>query len=103
MRVANLGTGGLFASTEHPPTVGEVVTLVVELAPNTSFTVVGQVSWVNNAAAPSSSDWPPGFGVRFTHIASENMAAIRDVLKRSEPVLGSVPPRAPEKRKDSGA
>jgi serine/threonine protein kinase/HEAT repeat protein/Tfp pilus assembly protein PilZ len=102
MRVANLGTGGLFASTDQPPQVGEQVTLVVELTPNTFFKVVGQVSWVNNAAAPSSRDWPPGFGVRFTRIASEDMVAIREVLKRSEPVLGSVPPRAPE-RKDGGA
>jgi serine/threonine protein kinase/HEAT repeat protein/Tfp pilus assembly protein PilZ len=103
MRVANLGTGGLFASTESPPPVGEMVTLVVELAPNTFIKVAGQVSWVNSAAAPSSRDWPPGFGVRFTRIANEDMAAIREVLKRSEPVLGSVPPRALENRKDGGA
>lgn len=102
MRVANLGTGGLFAVTDHPPQVGELVILEVELAPEKSFRAVGQVSWVNSSAAPSSRDWPPGFGVRFTRIATADTAAIRDMLRRSEPVLSSLLPGIPERRAAQG-
>ena len=82
MRVANLSVGGLFAATEEPPMPGQFVSLELKLKER-SFTVLGQVTWINDPAAPRAPDLPQGFGVKITKIAFPDKLAILDLLKRS--------------------
>jgi len=86
MRVANLGTGGLFAATElRPPDPGQLVVLELRIPRYDPFRVVGQVTWINEPRNPAAM--PPGFGVKITRIDSHDKAAVQELLKRSDAVL----------------
>lgn len=102
MRVANLSTGGLFAASDEPPSIGQVVILELQLGPRDSFRVVGEVAWVNDPASPIAVNLPKGFGVRFTRIASTDKEAILTVLRRSEPVMGPSRPDEDDRRASGG-
>jgi len=90
MRVANLSVGGLFAATKHPPELGKIVTVQLRL-PRHDCWLVGRVSWVNEPTKPINPALPEGFGLMFTRVPPADQAAIRDVLRRSETMLGPSP------------
>jgi len=87
MRVANLSVGGLFAATKHPPELGKTVTVQLRL-PRHDCWLVGRVSWVNEPTRPINAALPEGFGMMFTRVPAADQAAIRDVVRREETMLG---------------
>jgi Tfp pilus assembly protein PilZ len=84
MPVANLSVGGLFAATERPPLLGQVVKLELELGERQTYEVVGTVTWINEREAPKAPALPQGFGVRLTQIGLPAKLAIVNVLKRAQ-------------------
>jgi Tfp pilus assembly protein PilZ len=87
MRVANLSPGGLFAATKHPPEMGKLITVELRL-PKHDCSIVGRVSWINEPAKPTNASLPEGFGLMFTRVSAADQGAIRDVLRRSETMMG---------------
>lgn len=87
MRVANLSVGGLFAATRHPPEPGKLVTVQLRL-PRRDCWLMGRVSWINEPSRPINPSLPEGFGLMFARVPADDQAAIRDVLRRSEVMLG---------------
>jgi Tfp pilus assembly protein PilZ len=87
MRVANLSLGGLFAATKNPPALGETVTIELRL-PKHECWLVGRVSWINEPNNPINPSLPEGFGLMFAKVPASDQAAIKDVLRRSETMLG---------------
>lgn len=88
LRVVNLGPGGLFAvSRKALPKLNETVLLDLQLRSREPFRVIAEVSWLNDPDDPTSPDFPPGFGVRFTRITKEDGKAIEDLLRHADPVL----------------
>lgn len=87
MRVANLSVGGLFAATKNPPALGALVTIELRL-PRHDCWLVGRVSWINEPTRPINPSLPEGFGMMFTRVPAADQAAIRDVLRRSETMMG---------------
>lgn len=87
MRVANLSVGGLFAATKHPPEMGKLVTVELRL-PRRDCWLVGRVSWINEPTKHINASLPEGFGLMFTRVPADDQAAIRDVLRRSETMMG---------------
>ncbi len=83
MPVANLSVGGLFAATDQPPMLGQVVELELFLMGQPSFRLIGQVTWINDPAHARAPHLPQGFGVKVTRIAFRDKLAILDLLKRS--------------------
>jgi len=82
--VANLSVGGLFAATERPPLLGQVVKLELLLGESESYEVVARVTWLNDGFGPRAPMLPRGFGVRITQIGLPAKLAIVNVLKRAE-------------------
>ena len=97
MRVANLSVGGLFAATKNPPALGELVTIQLRL-PRHDCWLTGRVSWINEPQKPINPSLPEGFGLMFTGVPADDQSAIRDVLRRSETMLG---PGRPESARGS--
>jgi Tfp pilus assembly protein PilZ len=87
MRVANLSVGGLFAATKKPPALGTLVTIELRL-PRHDCWLVGRVSWINEPTRPTNASLPEGFGMMFTRVSEADQAAIRNVLRRSEAMMG---------------
>jgi Tfp pilus assembly protein PilZ len=81
--VANLSVGGLFAATDRPPMEGQVLALAVSLGDRAAFTVVGQVTWINDPQSPRAPDLPQGFGIRIQQIELPDKLAILDLLRRN--------------------
>jgi Tfp pilus assembly protein PilZ len=96
MRVANLSVGGLFAATKNPPALGEVVTIELRM-PKHDCWLVGRVSWINAPTTPINPSLPEGFGMMFTRVPAADQAAIREILRRSEAMMG------PSSARGSGA
>jgi Tfp pilus assembly protein PilZ len=96
MRVANLSVGGLFAATKNPPALGEVVTIELRM-PKHDCWLVGRVSWINAPTTPINPSLPEGFGMMFTRVPAADQAAIREILRRSETMMG------PSSARGSGA
>jgi Tfp pilus assembly protein PilZ len=82
--VANLSVGGLFAATEKPPLVGQVVRLELVLGEKKHYEVMARVTWINDGSSSRAPALPPGFGVRITQIGLPAKLAIVDTLKRAE-------------------
>jgi Tfp pilus assembly protein PilZ len=87
MRVANLSLGGLFAATKNPPALGETVTIELRL-PKHDCWLVGRVTWINEPNRPINPSLPEGFGMMFSKVPAADQAAIREILRRSETMLG---------------
>jgi Tfp pilus assembly protein PilZ len=83
LRVANLSVGGLFAATDRPPLLGQVVRLELAVDDRGPYEVLGRVIWINEAHSPKAPDLPRGFGVRITQIGLPAKIAIVDALKRT--------------------
>jgi hypothetical protein len=83
LSVANLSMGGLFAATDRPPALGQVVRLDLTLGKRAPFPVVGRVTWVNDPADSRAPGMPRGFGIKITEIAFPDKLAIVHLLKRS--------------------
>jgi Tfp pilus assembly protein PilZ len=83
LRVANLSLGGLFAATDRPPLLGQVVKLELDVDDRGPYEVLGRVTWVNEGHAPKAPDLPKGFGVRITQIGLPAKLAIVNALKRT--------------------
>ena len=56
--VANLSVGGLFAATERPPLLGQVVRLELLLGERESYEVVGRVTWLNDGLGAAGPQLP---------------------------------------------
>jgi hypothetical protein len=82
LRVANMSVSGLFAASEQPLPVGQVVELELQLGERPPFTALARVTWINDPAAPRAPDLPQGFGVQITRIALPDKLAIVELLKR---------------------
>ena len=82
--VANLSVGGLFAATERPPLLGQVVRLELLLCESEIYEVVGRVTWLNDGSSRRAPQLPCGFGVRITQIGLPAKLAIVNALKRAE-------------------
>jgi Tfp pilus assembly protein PilZ len=97
-RVANLGTGGFFAASDHPPRLGQTLVMDLILPNRRACRIVGEVSWIN-AAGQHPDELPPGFGIRLTRIEPADRDAVEDLLRVSAPVLSPVrTPRDDEPR-----
>jgi Tfp pilus assembly protein PilZ len=83
MPVANLSVGGLFAGTDQPPMMGQVVELELTLLGHPPFRLFAQVTWINDPVKPKAPDLPLGFGVKITRIAFPDKLAILNLLKRA--------------------
>ena len=81
--VANLSVGGLFAATDQPPMEGQVLALAVSLGNRPTFSLVGQVTWINDPQSPRAPDLPQGFGIRIQQIEMADKLAILDLLRRN--------------------
>ena len=98
MRVANLSVRGLFAATQHPPELGQLVTVQLRL-PRRDCWLMGKVSWVNEPSRPINASLPEGFGLMFAGVPADDRVAIRDVLRGSEAMMSAG--RVPARRGDS--
>lgn len=93
LRVANLGIGGFFAESEDPPRLGQVLVMELMIPSRGACRVVGEVSWINGGRGRRHvPELPPGFGVKLTRLERRDREAIEEILKRSDPVLGSTDP-----------
>jgi Tfp pilus assembly protein PilZ len=86
LRVSNLGPGGLFAVSHHPPAAGDTLALDVQL-PRCTLHVEAVVCWVNPADQPVTQAVPPGFGVRFCEIGPGDRSALAEYIRRADTVL----------------
>lgn len=78
--LANVSVGGLFAVSEQPPIVGQVLVVELLLPRRAPFRVSGIVTWVNSGKA---AHLPAGFGLKITHIEFLDKLSLLDFLKRS--------------------
>jgi Tfp pilus assembly protein PilZ len=85
LKVANLSVGGLFAATQAPPPMGEMLEMDVALQGRPPFRVLGKVAWINEARDPRAPDLPQGFGFKIMKIALPHKVALVDFLKRAAP------------------
>ena len=81
--VANLSVGGLFAATDRPPLEGQVLALAVTLGERPPFTIVGEVTWINDPQSPRAPELPQGFGIKIKQIDMADKLAILDLLRRN--------------------
>jgi Tfp pilus assembly protein PilZ len=87
LRVANLGSGGFFAESDNPPSLGQTLVLELALPHRANCRVVGEVSWINGIRARRIHDLPPGFGVKLKRLEPRDREAIEEVLRHADPVL----------------
>jgi uncharacterized protein (TIGR02266 family) len=80
----NISTGGLFLRTTAPPPENTPLRLVFSLPRNNHLIESeGVVTWRNEYRPDAEMSYPPGIGVKFTRIESEDKRAIkRHVLQR---------------------
>jgi hypothetical protein len=83
MPVANLSVGGLFAASEQPPLVGQVVRLELVFDDRKAYEVMARVTWINESDSPRAPGLPRGFGARITQIGLPAKLAIVNTLKRA--------------------
>lgn len=93
LKVANLSVGGLFAATEAPPPLGEMLEMDVALKGRPPFRVLGKVAWINDPKEPKAPDLPQGFGFKIVKIALPDKVALLDFLKRASPTRLKGPTR----------
>jgi uncharacterized protein (TIGR02266 family) len=82
----DISTGGLFVATYDAPEVGHVVNLNFHLPDGPVMSVDGQVRW-SREYNESSPDIPPGVGVRFIHLSSEDAREINAYMKKVQPLF----------------
>jgi Tfp pilus assembly protein PilZ len=85
--IANLSVGGLFAISEHPPIIGQVLSLDLSLPDQGTLHMQGIVSWIHDEAEPGGL--PRGFGVKITHISFVDKLALLAFLRRTHAIPGS--------------
>jgi uncharacterized protein (TIGR02266 family) len=71
---AEIGEGGMFIRTDHPPHEGSLVTLRVPMPGGRAFTALARV--VRTVRASRLSFWPTGMAVRFLDLPGEARRAI---------------------------
>ena len=81
--VANLSVGGLFAASDQPPLIGQVVRLELVFGDLRTYEVMAKVTWINEGNSPRAPMLPRGFGVRITQIGLPAKLAIVNTLKRA--------------------
>lgn len=86
-RVANLGMGGFFAETDHPPLCGTILLVELQLPSQRRCRVVGQVTWINDARAPAADTLPAGFGAALTWVEPFDREHVSRLLRNSAPML----------------
>ncbi len=84
--IENLSAGGVFMATHIIKPVGETMDIVVNL-PNRDEPVRarGEVRWVREFN--EFSNVPPGLGLRFVEISSDDVAAIAGFLEQRDPMF----------------
>ena len=82
----DISTGGLFVATFDAPEVGHIVNLNFHLPNGPVMSVDGQVRW-SREYNESSPDIPPGVGVRFIHLSSEDARQINAYMKKVQPLF----------------
>jgi hypothetical protein len=85
--IANLSVGGLFAISEHPPIIGQVLSLALALPEHGTLHAQGIVSWINDDSQPGGL--PRGFGVKITHISFVDKLALLSFLRRTHAIPGT--------------
>ncbi len=80
--VANLSVGGFFVASESLPSPGQVLEMVLELAPRPPCRVLTKVTWIHDGTKSRSPGLPVGFGVKILQIPLADTVAIIDLLKR---------------------
>ncbi len=88
-RATGVGGGGLFIESTSPLTVGTELTVSFSLPdrPGEWMEGKGRVAWV--CPKPDQYTFFPGMGMRFTAVAPETQARLREFvnsMKKSEPV-----------------
>ena len=76
----NISKGGLFVNTRSPLEVGSEVKLILSLPDgNSSFDLIGRVSWVT----PTSAGGPaPGMGIEFLDVNPEKRARLEAFVEK---------------------
>ena len=81
----NLSEGGVFVATHVIRKVGEMVDLTLTLKDGKPLHTVAEVRWVREVS--DRIDSPPGIGLRFVSLGSEEAKAIRAFLRERDPLL----------------
>ena len=74
----NISSGGLFVETNDPPVPGEVLNLKVFLPDEKQeLDVLGEVVWcARKAKVTAERTYPPGMGVKFLNLSTEDRIRI---------------------------
>jgi len=79
----DVSAGGVFVSTHQPAAPGSRLTLFFVLPSGHALEIDGVVRWTR---APSD-DAPPGMGVAFSGLSSEDLAAISEYCRQRAPLI----------------
>jgi len=81
----DFSTGGLFLKTDFPLNVDENITLIFSLPDQEkSVSCKARVTWVNDDKDPCKSELPPGVGVQFVDLSSEELMSISRFIEKYE-------------------
>jgi hypothetical protein len=80
-RMFNLSALGTYLVMDPIPTIGESFTLSFRLREHTYLTIDAVVTWCNTAQGPGSPALPPGCGLRFLGLGSQDREAIQSFVK----------------------
>lgn len=86
--VVNLSSRGLFACSANPPRPGEDLELELTLPAEAPIKTHATVRWINDGASTKDGRLPMGYGVELTALDAPAQSAIRDFLKRADPIQG---------------
>lgn len=78
----DISQGGLFVATYHALPIGSQISLAIEL-PGGRIEVRGEVRWAR--AEREALEQRPGFGVAFTELSSEALAALTEFCRSHPP------------------
>ncbi|MBU0551270.1 TIGR02266 family protein [Myxococcota bacterium] len=79
----NISVGGLFIETYDTPELGEKIDLYFELPDGYTVQVIGEVRWVR-AYRDEEDAPPPGIGIRFIDLSSQDRLAIDHYVETHE-------------------
>ena len=79
----NISKGGLFVNTRSPLDVGSEVKLILSLPDgNSSFDLLGRVSWVNPPGTSGGPGAAPGMGIEFLDVDAEKKARLEAFVQK---------------------
>src|SRR5262249_44647892 len=80
----NLSTSGVFLETTDILPVGTCLDVTFNLPTGSCIECSAQVTWLNGPEQRSQPQLPPGMGLKFLHIETKEVTALRDFLFSEE-------------------